>query len=130
MDNRFKTSLSVWPLHWPHWVHLVIGLWLIAAPFALGFGNYLVAGATFVCFGLIIALLAASALLSPGQWEEGVNLIVGLCLAVSPWLFGFTGERVLMAHALIAGIAVMAIAVWAILRDLPGDHWWHHPHPH
>lgn len=130
MDTHLKTETASWPHNWPHLANLLIGLWLIVAPLVLGFGSYFAAASTFVCFGLMIAMFAAYALIRPETWEEGINLVLGLCLAASPWFFAFTTERALVTHALIAGAAVMAIAVWSIMRNMPGDHWWHHPRPH
>jgi len=131
MDTRRKSWMAGWPHNWTEWTNLLLGLWLIVSPFVLGPGASLVATGSFVGFGLVIAILAVYALARPESWEEGVNIIVGLCLAVSPWLFAFTTERLQATHAVIAGLAVVALAVWSLMRDLPGDHWWHHHHrPH
>jgi SPW repeat-containing protein len=44
------------------WLNLVAGLWLMAAPFVLGFGSSLVATANSIAVGTFIVVLAASAM--------------------------------------------------------------------
>jgi len=44
------------------WITLVLGLWLLAAPFALGFAAPNVATANAMAVGLLVAMLSASAL--------------------------------------------------------------------
>ena len=43
------------------WINLAVGLWLVCAPFSLGFGSH-VATANSIVVGISIAVLAASAL--------------------------------------------------------------------
>jgi hypothetical protein len=43
------------------WLHLAAGLWLVAAPFLLGFEAQTVATATSISVGSFVALLAGSA---------------------------------------------------------------------
>lgn len=44
------------------WINLALGLWLVAAPFALGFAASTIAAANSVAVGMLVAALAASAL--------------------------------------------------------------------
>ena len=44
------------------WINLALGLWLVAAPFALGFAAPNIATANAMAVGLLVAALAASAL--------------------------------------------------------------------
>ena len=44
------------------WINLALGLWLVAAPFALGFDASLIAVANSVAVGMLVAALAASTL--------------------------------------------------------------------
>ena len=46
----------------PEWLNIVAGLWLLAAPFVLGFSSSPVPTANSVAVGLLVAILAASAL--------------------------------------------------------------------
>ena len=47
------------PQKWEEWINLVLGLWLIASPWALGFDTYTIAMVNMVVVGGIIVLSAA-----------------------------------------------------------------------
>ena len=126
MDTQFKSGFTSWSRNWPDWFSLLLGLWMMVAPFVLGFGAYTGAMGAFIGFGVAIALFSTLALTRPENWEEGINVIVGLCLAVSPWLFNFATDRPLTTNALLVGIAVIALSVGSMMRNMPGDHWWQH----
>jgi hypothetical protein len=51
------------PRMWEEWVTLVLGLWLIISPFALGFRADTVATTNHIIVGLLIALDAISVLI-------------------------------------------------------------------
>lgn len=46
----------------PEWLNLAAGLWLVAAPFALGFSEVRIAAASSIAVGSLVAALSASAL--------------------------------------------------------------------
>jgi SPW repeat-containing protein len=46
----------------PEWINLAAGLWLVVAPFVLGFSEAYVATANSIAVGSLVAVLAASAL--------------------------------------------------------------------
>ena len=53
------------------WIDLVAGVWLLASPFVLGFGNVMPAAVNAVAIGLFTALFAAFAM-SPFHHKLGV----------------------------------------------------------
>lgn len=48
---------------WEEWVNLVLGLWLVAAPWVLGFGDRPEAAWTHIVLGALAAILAATELI-------------------------------------------------------------------
>jgi hypothetical protein len=44
-----------------------------------------------------------------------VNIIAGVALALSPWLFGYAADAVAVWHACIAGIVTVLIATGALV---------------
>ena len=46
------------PKKWAEWTNLILGLWLIASPWVLGFNAYWVAAANMVSVGLVIAVFS------------------------------------------------------------------------
>jgi hypothetical protein len=47
------------PEKWEEWINLVLGLWLVASPWALGFDTYTIAKVNMLVVGGVIALFAA-----------------------------------------------------------------------
>lgn len=68
--------------------------------------------------GLVIAGLSVAALAAFAQWEEWLNLLLGLWVLVSPWVLGFQGTTAATVHIvggiLVAGLA--AIEMWLMQR--------------
>lgn len=49
----------VLPQKWEEWINLLLGLWLVISPWALGFDSYTIAMVNMVIVGGVIALSAA-----------------------------------------------------------------------
>jgi multisubunit Na+/H+ antiporter MnhB subunit len=45
------------------------------------------------------------------RWSDGVMLLAGLFLAMSPWVVGFTGHAAMMISCLMSGIALCVLAI-------------------
>ena len=52
-----------------------------------------------------------------------VNIVAGLVLLLSPWLFGFTGEPSAAWNAWILGIAIAVIAAVALYAFYEPEEW-------
>jgi hypothetical protein len=63
----------------PEWINLAAGMWLVIAPFVLGFSSVHVAAANSIAVGSLVAVLAASALSLDKEfgkwWHKGVAVI-------------------------------------------------------
>ena len=99
---------------WQDVVNLIAGVWLIAAPWLLGFTQDGTAAWNAYVLGAIIAVAAAAALVAFHEWEEWVSALLGLWLIVSPWILGFTGLAAAMWNAIVVGVIVGGLALWAI----------------
>jgi hypothetical protein len=72
--------------------------------------------------GIIIGAIAIAALVSFAQWEEWVNLILGLWVLISPWVLGFANNVNARWTHVVIGIAVAALAaieLWLVQRHPP-----------
>ncbi len=49
------------------------------------------------------------------RWQEGVNILAGAWLFLSPWILGFSGSPAWIAW--VIGVLVVAVAVWAMFVD-------------
>lgn len=102
---------------------LVAGLWLVIAPFVLGYAT--VTGALWndVIFGIAIVVLAASREVGEGYrhaWPSWVNALIGLWLIIAPFAIGYSFIREAVWNDVIIGIAVVVLATWSALATPKG----------
>jgi hypothetical protein len=114
--------------HWQDPVNLVIGLWMIAAPWLLAFQAETRPMWNAVILGVVIAAVALYAMFHVFAWQEWANAVFGAWLVVSPWVLGFSGLYAAMLNAVVAGAVVLALAVWALATDKDIGGWWSPAH--
>lgn len=69
--------------------------------------------------------------LSAKRWQDGVILLLGVWLFVSPWVFGYPSDSPPAVNAFIAGAIIAALAafdvyktyVWAVLVNIIVGAW-------
>ncbi|SCZ66879.1 SPW repeat protein [Thiohalomonas denitrificans] len=97
-------------MRWQDWMNLLLGVWLIAAPYLMfydpGFdgiaswNSYLVGGALVIVTGIGLAKLI--------PWREWVVLVLGIWLIISGLLLGFlAGNQIALWNGIITGIVVV-----------------------
>jgi predicted MFS family arabinose efflux permease len=105
-------------------VNLILGAGLILAPWAFGYTSIDVASRNAWIAGGLIAVTAIMALVAFAEWEEWVNVLLGLWVAISPWALGFhlsisdTAARTQVALGLIVAV-LAAVELWMIHRTPP-----------
>lgn len=102
---------------WQDQVILLLGLWLFASPFVLGYPSESAQAVNSYTAGLVIALLAVFDLYKTYMWAVVVNMLVGLWVAVSPWVPAFADRGALMTNHVIVGVAVLVLALWELRSD-------------
>lgn len=110
--------------HWQDPVNLVLGLWMLASPWALSHQTEMTPTWNAVILGILIAAAALVALFRVMAWEEWVNLALGVWLVISPWILGFSGLATAMWNAVIVGAVVAVLALWAAGTDKDIGGWW------
>ena len=102
---------------WQDQLILLLGLWLFITPWVFTYPipspqawNAFVAGA-------VIAILAAFELYQTYFWAVVVNLLLGIWVAISPWVMKVSTDRELMWNELIVGVAVIVLALWEMRTD-------------
>jgi hypothetical protein len=103
-------------VQWKDAVNLVLGLWLIASPWALGFATEQAPMWNASVVGVIIAVAALAALIAFHKWEEWVEAAFGLWLIVSPYLLGFAVQTNATWNHVLVGIIVAGLAIWSAVK--------------
>ncbi len=112
-------------MKWASWTNLVLGLWLISAPFVLGYAG--VAGAMYedVILGIVIGLLALwravgaeTAAMAGVSWVVAVG---GLWVLLAPFVLGYTGTTAAVYNDVIVGLAVLVFAAARALSHGGGE---------
>jgi hypothetical protein len=100
---------------WQDYLDLLLGVWIAASPWVLGFADgYPAAAWNALVTGGAITVLAAIDLEFFSKVEEWVLIALGAWSIASPWVFGLTGDRMGTASMVVAGIAVIALTVWEL----------------
>ena len=98
---------------WEDWMTLLLGAWLIIAPFALNLSG--IARTSFFWFGGAIILMSIWAMLrSTSRAPEWLDLLIGVALFVSPWVLGFADQSTASWNAWIVGGLVALLSGIAI----------------
>ena len=108
--------------HWQDAGSLLLGVWLVLSPFALGFAE--AAAWVTVVLGLFVVLLAVEGFVIPSYLEEWGEILLGLALLVAPWTFGYEAVSATVSSVL-SGILVILFAVWELVTDREFVTWWH-----
>ena len=99
--------------HWQDRIEVALGLWLVASPMLLGVQAVPAMWAAMLA-GVAIVTLSVDAFYYPEIVEEWGNLAVGLLLAASPWLLGYSAEGAATANAVICGAAIAGLSFWTV----------------
>jgi hypothetical protein len=106
------------PKRWQDWVNVILGVWMVISPWVLGFEASQAAARTAWILGAAVIVFAAIGIYMHEAWEETINIVLGICLAGSPWAFGFAEHTTAATNAVIVGVLVIAFGIWAMLREL------------
>lgn len=109
MANRTPTSYLS-----PNWLTLILAVWLFISPWvfplaprgAWAWNDWIVA--------VIVGGLSIAALSQLAEWEDWINLVFGIWLFFSPWLFGYFHSAGAAWNSWIVGILIAGIAIWGV----------------
>ena len=108
--------------HWQDVASLLLGVWLVLSPFALGF-----AGAAVwitIVLGLCVILFAVEGFVIPSYLEEWGEILLGLALVVAPWTVGYESVSATVSST-VSGILVILFGAWELKTDRDFITWWH-----
>lgn len=110
-----------------------VAVWLMSSLLALDYADHHAAlnNATFV--GVLLMVLAGIAFKMLQRWEELASIGLGGWLVISPWALEISAMPAATLNAVMVGIAVMALAMWALIREFEAAElrdWWQRLRPH
>jgi predicted MFS family arabinose efflux permease len=105
-------------------INLALGVGLLSIPWIFGFTSAELASRNAWISGVMIAVAAIMALVALAEWEEWINLVLGLWVAISPWVLSthltLSENAIRTQVALGLVVALFAAAeLWIIHRDRP-----------
>jgi hypothetical protein len=114
--------------HWQDVASLLLGVWLVLSPFALGFAG--AAAWITIVLGLCVILFAVEGFVIPSYLEEWGEVLFGLALLVVPWTIGYESVSATI-NSMVSGILVILFGAWELKTDRDFITWWrdrwHHP---
>ncbi|AGK56551.1 SPW repeat protein [Hyphomicrobium denitrificans 1NES1] len=96
-------------------INVIAGLGLLLSPWYLGYTGESYATWNAWVVGAVVALIALGALVAFSEYEEWVNLILGLWSIVAPWALGFSTVTGAMWAHVTGGVVIAVLAasnVW------------------
>ena len=105
------------------WANRVLAVCLLLSPWVVGFAAETVPAWNAWIVGILLGALALAALSVFAEWEEWVNLALGIWLIVSPWVLGFDANVNALWTHIVIGVLAAAVSAWAVW-DI------RHPHAH
>lgn len=103
---------------WQDGVNLLLGVWIGASPWLLGFAESLeMAAWNMLIVGGAIVVLAAIDMDIPSQWEEWGIVALGLWLGASTYLFGLFQYRMAATLMIATSIVAIVLGLWALFGN-------------
>jgi len=98
-------------------IEVLLGLWLLASPLALGFFHVIPASISAIGIGTVIFFIAQLGLANQQPWEEWVNFLFALLLIISPWLAGYSSSMAGTLNAVIVGSLLVILTLLSMTEE-------------
>lgn len=94
-------------------INVMLGIWLMISTYAImGFHNFPAARTNNLIVGILVATFGFIRASDPQHpWWGWFNVVLGVWLIISPFVLGFSSDRVALCHNIIVGVMV-AILAW------------------
>ncbi|HEX8477836.1 MAG TPA: SPW repeat protein [Telluria sp.] len=102
---------------WQDQLILLIGLWLIASPWVLGYPVDSGPAENAIAAGVIMAALAACDLYKTYAWAVFLNLVAGFWVFISPWFVDVDQDYAMTTSLAVSGIATVVLGLWELRSD-------------
>jgi len=102
---------------WEDWVGILLGILIVLSPWFAGHEDNQTVMLNAGVIGVLVLALAAVELVELYRWEETGEIICGLWLIASPYIFGYAGAGVLQYWHFGLGAVVVLLAVMELWQD-------------
>jgi 4-amino-4-deoxy-L-arabinose transferase-like glycosyltransferase len=102
---------------WQDQVILLLGVWLCVSPWVMAYPSDSPPAVNAYIAGAIMAVLAAFDLYKTYAWAVFLNIVVGVWVAVSPWLVDVISDRAMSGSMLAVGLATVVLGLWELRTD-------------
>jgi hypothetical protein len=97
---------------WQDWSELVLGLWLLVTPWAVGPGGAVPEWNAWI-LGAAVVIVALWALAAPVQAAAEIVMdVLGVWLFIAPWVLGFSDLAAQAWNAWIVAVLLVVLATW------------------
>jgi hypothetical protein len=107
------------PKQWQDWSSWALGIWLLLSPWTLFFEFEPTAMHNALVIGTLIIVAEVVELSIFRDWEEWINVGLGIWLLISPWALGIASSAARL-NFVIVGALVVALALYEI-RDMRAE---------
>lgn len=105
---------------WPRVLNALIGIWIMAAPAVLGYGDP--AQVVDRILGPLATSFAVVAMGEATRPVRHVNLLIGALLIVLPWVLGYPGEALI--NSTVCGVLLIGLSrVGGAVKERFGGGW-------
>ena len=94
---------------WEDWLGIGLGLVIMLAPWVAHETTKVTAVVNAAVAGVVVLMLAELDLVQFRRWPEFGQLICGIWVAASPFIFGYSGSGALRAWHAVAGLLVVLL---------------------
>ncbi len=102
---------------WEDWVGIVLGALIGLSPWLAGEQGSQAIMWNAIIVGVIVIGLSVLELTALQRWEEGLELLCGLWLIASPFIFGYTAPNALAPWHYGLGALVVLLALLELWQD-------------
>lgn len=106
-------------VRWVSGVNVLAGVWLMLAPWILGYSEVTAAVANDIIIGLAVFVLALVREGKPLEYEglSWTNFVLGLWLLVAPFVAGYGDVGAAVGNDITLGIVIVIFAAWSAVAS-------------
>ena len=102
---------------WEDWVGILAGVLIGLSPWFAGQEDNQLVLLNAIIIGVLVVSLAAFELVDLHRWEEVGEIVCGLWLVASPFIFGYAGTGILQSWHFGLGAVVVLLAAMELWQD-------------